>query len=209
MSEDTVLDLFCGAGGFTLGCQQAGATVIAGVDNDEKAIETYDHNFDHPAYQYDLAETEPATFAVETGISTEDVDGIVGGPPCQGFSTANLQRDEDDPRNNLVFRYARYVDYYQPDWFVMENVTGIESIDDGETIELLYEDFEQAGYDVNHATLNAADYGVPQKRRRVFFVGVHEQTEGKPQFPEPTHAPKDQIDQTATTSSQAGVPADD
>jgi len=115
---------------------------------------------------------------------------------CQGFSTANQNRDEDDPRNNLVFRFANYVDYYRPDAFVMENVTGIESIDDGETIDLLYDEFEASGYSVNHQTLNAADYGVPQKRRRVFFIGVHESVGDEPQFPEPTHAPADQIDQT-------------
>lgn len=211
MSDETqqVLDLFCGAGGFTLGVQRAGATVIAGVDNDEQALETYNANFDHEGYNINLAETEPATFSVETGIRVEDVDGIVGGPPCQGFSLASHDRDPDDPRNNLVFRYATYVDYFQPNWFVMENVTGIESIDDGETIELLYDDFQQAGYKVDHATLNAADYGVPQKRRRVFFVGVHEDADNEVQFPEPTHAPAGEIDQTNVTSGQAGVTADD
>ena len=210
MSEANVLDLFAGAGGFTLGVQRAGANVIAGVDNDEQALETYNANFEHEGYNYDLAETEPATFAVETEIYREDVDGVVGGPPCQGFSTANHDRDEDDPRNNLVFRYAKYVDYFQPDWFVMENVTGIESIDDGDTIELLYEDFQQAGYKVDHATLNAADYGVPQKRRRVFFVGTHIATDADPQFPEPTHAPASEIEApSADTSAQTGVTADD
>jgi DNA (cytosine-5)-methyltransferase 1 len=155
-------------------------------------------------------------------VSCEDFDGVVYNLEvaddnsycthlaalhnCQGYSTANLQRHEDDPRNNLVFRFAQYVAYYQPRSFVMENVTGIESIDDGETVELLYEDFEGAGYDVDHATLNAADYGVPQKRRRVFFVGVREDVDGGPRFPKPTHAPPSEIDQT---SSVSGVVADD
>jgi len=124
---------------------------------------------------------------------------------CQGYSRANLQRDEDDPRNNLVFRFARYVDYYQPEAFVMENVTGIESIDDGETVELLYEDFEQAGYDVDHATLNAADYGVPQKRRRVFFIGTRSDIEREPQFPDPTHAPSSEIDKTSSAGAFGDV----
>jgi site-specific DNA-cytosine methylase len=116
---------------------------------------------------------------------------------CQGFSTAQANRDPDDPRNNLVFRFARYVDHYQPESFVMENVTGITSIDDGETVELLCEDFRQAGYSVEYATLNAADYGVPQKRRRVFFVG---QQDGEPAFPEPTHAPSEEIDEPTVTA---------
>lgn len=207
MTRDTqtVLDLFCGAGGFSLGCENTGYEVLAGVDNDETAIETYDENFNHQAYQYDLAETEPAMFAFETGIYSEDVDIVVGGPPCQGFSLANVERDENDPRNNLVFRFATYVEYYQPRSFVMENVTGIESIDDGKTIELLYEDFQESGYDVDHATLNAADYGVPQKRRRVFFVGVRNDIEAEPTFPEPTHAPESEI----TETEDVGVVVDD
>jgi DNA (cytosine-5)-methyltransferase 1 len=168
--------------------------VIAGVDNDETAINTYNENFAHEGYQYDLASTDPAMFAFETGVYPSDVDIVVGGPPCQGFSLANVERDKDDPRNNLVFRFARYVDHYQPRSFVMENVTGIESIDDGETIELLYEDFKTNGYNVDHTTLNAADYGVPQKRRRVFFVGVRNDIDAGPTFPEPTHAPRDEID---------------
>jgi len=189
------LDLFCGAGGLTLGFENAGYNVIAGVDFDEMAIETYDENFDHEAINEDLAETDPEDFAVEYDIHPTDVNYIGGGPPCQGYSTANLQRDEDDPRNNLVFRFAEYVDYYQPRAFVMENVTGIETIDDGATVELLYGEFEDMGYGVDHAVLNAADYGVPQKRRRVFFVGAREDVDGQPQFPEPTHSPPSEIGQ--------------
>lgn len=189
----TVLDLFCGAGGMTLGYLRAGYDVIAGVDYDETAIETYRENFNHPAYQCNLAQVDPGEFASDTGITPDDVTDIGGGPPCQGFSEANLQRDEEDPRNNLVFRFARYVEYYQPERFVMENVTGIETIDGGETIDLLYDDFESSGYDVNHTTLNAANYGVPQKRRRVFFVGVRKDVDGTPQFPDPTHAPPNEL----------------
>ena len=200
MSEANVLDLFAGAGGFSLGVERAGATVLAGVDFDEQALETYDANFDHPAYNYNLAETDPADFDAKTGIRPHMVDGIVGGPPCQGFSLSNTNRCKDDPRNNLVFRYAAYVDYYQPDWFVMENVTGIKSIDDGETIDLLYDDFHEAGYTVNHQTLNAADYGVPQKRRRVFFVGAHEDADTEVAFPEPTHAPRSELDMDTQTA---------
>lgn len=204
--SQTVLDLFCGCGGLTLGFEQAGFDVIAGVDHDETAIETYEHNFEHRAIREDLGAMDPSDFAEKYDIHPEDVDVVGGGPPCQGYSTANLQRSEDDPRNNLVFRFAEYVDYYQPCSFVMENVTGIESIDDGETIELLYEAFEDAGYEVDHTTLNAADYGVPQKRRRVFFVGVREDVDGEPTFPEPTHAPPSEIEQT---TESVGAVADD
>jgi len=204
-SSQSVLDLFCGAGGMTLGFEQAGYDVIAGVDNDETAVETYERNFDHRGVQEDLVAIDPPQFELRYDIEPDDVDIVVGGPPCQGYSTANLQRDEDDPRNNLVFRFARYVEYYQPRSFVMENVTGIESIDDGETIELLYDAFEEAGYDVDHATLNAADYGVPQKRRRVFFVGVRDDVDSEPQFPETTHAPQSEIESQNETRATVSV----
>jgi DNA (cytosine-5)-methyltransferase 1 len=200
------MDLFAGIGGFTLGVQQAGYDVVIAADNDETAVATYNENFDHDCVQCNLAVTSPEDFAEMYDIRPEDIDLVVGGPPCQGFSTANLGKSPDDPRNNLVFVFANYVAYFRPDCFVMENVTGIEPVDDGETIERLYDDFEAAGYAVEHTTLNAADYGVPQKRRRVFFVGVHESVDGEPQFPEPTHAPPSEIH---TTSSDGQVVADD
>jgi len=201
----TALDLFCGAGGFTLGLQRAGYDVIAGVDYNEQAVQTYDENFDHPAYQYNLAEVNPLQFDLETGIQKDNVQCLAGGPPCQGFSRSNLQRDSDDPRNNLVFRFARYVDYYQPKQFVMENVKGIQTIDDGETIRLLCEDFRGAGYRVKNRVLHAADFGVPQKRERMFFIGLRDDIDGEPQFPERTHAPRDEIQQPTTQA----VTADD
>jgi hypothetical protein len=158
-----------------------------------------------------------------SSVSCEDFDGVVYNLEvaddnsycthlaalhnCQGYSTANLQRDEDDPRNNLVFAFVEYVTHYQPQSFVMENVTGIESIDDGKTVELLYETFQSAGYEVDHATLNAADYGVPQKRRRVFFVGVRDGVDGQPIFPEPTHAPASELQ--AEQGDDSAVIADD
>lgn len=188
-----VLDLFAGAGGMSLGFSNGGFDVIAGVDVDDKALETYDRNHDAEAINCDLATVDPQEFANEYDIHKGDIDGVVGGPSCQGFSVANHDRDPDDPRNNLVFRFAKYVGYYQPDFFVMENVTGLKSIDDGETLELLIEDFEDRGYDVEWSVLNAADYGVPQKRKRVFVIGVHEDVDGEPTFPEPTHAPKKEV----------------
>jgi len=158
------MDLFCGAGGMSLGLERAGYNVIAGVDYDDDAVKTYDENFDHDAYQYDLSEISPLQFSIETDISPSDVNVLGGGPPCQGFSRSNLERSVDDSRNNLVFRFAKFVSYYQPRVFIMENVRGIDSIDDGETIELLCDDFRDSGYTVDYQLLNAAEYGVPQKR---------------------------------------------
>ena len=183
----SVLDLFCGAGGFSLGCERAGCDVLAGVDNDDRALETYSVNFDHPAYEYDLSETDPATFASETGIQRGDVDMIVGGPPCQGFSEANLERTKGDERNELVFRYQEYVEYYQPCWFAMENVPGITSIDDGVLLNQLCENFERAGYNVAYDVCDAAQYGVAQHRERTFVIGTRSDAGEVPQFPTPTH----------------------
>jgi DNA (cytosine-5)-methyltransferase 1 len=189
--SQSVLDLFCGAGGLSLGFENAGFDVIAGVDNDEDAVETYRRNHEGRAIQCDLANTRPEVFAETHDIEAEDVDGTVGGPPCQGFSSANNERHVNDERNNLVFAFVDYVRHYEPEWFLMENVTGLKGIDDGETLELLVSDFEGAGYTVDWTILNAADYGVPQKRRRLFVQG---QRDGSPTWPEPTHAPPKEIE---------------
>lgn len=196
LQSDKAIDLFCGAGGLTLGLQQAGYDVIAGIDTDEQALETYNHNFDHRGIQCDLVAIDPPQFHDTYEISPEDVDVLGGGPPCQAFSRAG-SRDEDDPRANLVFRFATYVNYYQPRTFLMENVVGIQSHADGETFELLCEDLREAGYDLHCATLNAADYGVPQKRERVFLVGVDQEINDTFSFPEPTHGPPTEVRQNS------------
>jgi len=190
----TVLDLFCGAGGFSTGFADAGYDVLAGVDHDEDAVATFGANHDAAAIQADLTEQTPAEFAERYDIHPEDVDVIVGGPPCQGFSTANLDRHVADERNNLVFVFAEYVAHYRPEAFVMENVTGITSVDDGTLFERLLADLREAGYVVDHEVLNAADYGVPQKRRRMFVQGVQEDRGETPTWPEPTHAPRSELD---------------
>jgi DNA (cytosine-5)-methyltransferase 1 len=191
--------LFCGAGGFSVGFTEAGYEVIAGVDTDDDALDTYDANHDADAINEDLTELSPAEFAETYDIYPEDVQVLIGGPPCQGFSTANVDRHVDDDRNNLVFVFAEYVDYYQPESFLMENVTGITSVDDGTLFENLLSDFRSAGYTVDHQVLNAADYGVPQKRRRMFVQGVRD---GSPQWPEPTHAPVSEINTPPTTFAE-------
>lgn len=166
------------------GFERAGHDIIAGVDYDEDAIETFDANHDARAIQCDLASMDPEDFAAKYDIHPEDVDGIGGGPPCQGFSGANHERSVDDPRNNLVFRFAEYVAYYQPEFLLMENVTGLKSIDDGETLSLLVDELEAADYTVEYKILNAADYGVPQKRKRVFVQG---RKDDEVEWPELTH----------------------
>lgn len=124
---------------------------------------------------------------------------------CQGFSLANVERSVDDDRNNLVFVFAEYVDYYVPETFLMENVTGITSVDDGTLFETLLGDFRTSGYTVDNRVLNAADYGVPQKRKRMFVQGVRD---GTLQWPEPTHAPPSELE-TETEAFPALSVSDD
>lgn len=186
----TVLDLFCGAGGFSVGFERAGYDVIAGVDVDETAIRTYDENHDSRAIQQDLTEFTPTQFAATYDIHPSDVDVVIGGPPCQGFSRANIDRSLDDERCNLVFVFAEYVDYYDPDVLLMENVKGIQTGEREELFDRLLDNFRDSGYTVGWRVFNAADYGVPQTRERVFVQGV---LDGTLSWPASTHVPEDEI----------------
>jgi len=189
-SKIKVLDLFCGAGGLSKGFEQAGFEVIAGVDCKELFLETYEENHDGMAIQADLMEVTPGEFFDENPLDEEEIDVIIGGPPCKGFSIAG-KRDPEDERNNLVDKFIDFVEHVQPKMFLMENVTGIKTMKDGKVLNLIMKRFENAGYErAQHETLNSADYGVPQERRRVIFLG---RIDGKvPTYPERTHGPKGQ-----------------
>jgi len=189
--QPRVLDLFCGGGGFSLGVENAGYDVIAGVDINDAAMQTYEENHDSRAIQQDLTAMSPAQFADEYDIPPTEVDGVIGGSPCQGFSPANIHRSLEDERCNLVFVFAEYVAYYEPDVFVMENVKGIQTGEREKLFERLLDDFCEAGYVVDWRVLNAADYGVPQTRERVFVSGV---LDGNVGWPERTHAPATEIE---------------
>ena len=120
-------------------------------------------------------------------LGQDDVDVIVGGPPCQGFSSIRPFRstNDDDPRNSLFEEYASFVNYFRPKVFVLENVVGLATHKDGETIEIMQECFRAVGYNCEWRLLNAANYGVPQKRERLIMIGGRDGA--KPRFPEPTH----------------------
>jgi DNA (cytosine-5)-methyltransferase 1 len=179
-----VLDLFCGAGGCSDGFTRAGAEVIAGVDADEAAVETFAANHDATALQRDLTAETPAAFDETTSIDTDGVDIVVGGPPCQGFSMAAKSRDVDDERNNLVFVFADHVDHLDPEHVLMENVTGLARGEMQDIFDRLLDEFEAMGYTVESRVLNAAEYGVPQRRNRLFIQGTRD---GTPSWPDPTH----------------------
>lgn len=168
MTSLKCLDLFCGAGGFSQGFSEAGIDVIAGIDHWDTAIETYQRNHKHLALCQDLSQFSPETFASTSGISS--VDLIIGGPPCQGFSIAG-RRDATDPRNSLFMAFVDYLNFFRPKAFLMENVLGILSMKtaSGEAcVNIIMEQLTQH-YKVIILKLNASDFQVPQKRRRVIF----------------------------------------
>lgn len=158
-----VVDLFCGCGGMSLGFELAGNNVLAGFDNWDKAIQVYSENFTHPVYKTDLKDVDAAAEVVDDFHP----DMIVGGPPCQDFSSAG-KRDEDNGRGDLTVCFAKIVSSIAPEWFVMENVARItrtKKLADAKRI------FAEAGYGMTQCVLDASRCGVPQARKRFFLVG--------------------------------------
>ena len=185
----TVIDLFSGCGGLALGFKWAGFKTLLASDVDENCEKTYTHNFpDVPFIKDDLRNI--TSKQIKNQIS-ESVDVVVGGPPCQGFSLANKNRNKvkDDPRNELFYEFVRVVTDLQPKAFVMENVRGLLSMQKGKVIKLMKEEFENAGlgYQVDYKVLLASDYGVPQNRQRVIMIGIRKDLDKAPVFPEKTY----------------------
>lgn len=170
----TVLDLFCGCGGLSLGFTKAGFKVIRAVDNNEAALNTYNANFDSHAIRLDLSRS--------VDLPTASV--IIGGPPCQGFSSAGL-RKVNDHRNSLVSGFAEIVSMLRPTAFVFENVEGFLTAEDGTRVLELLKPLIETGYRIHVRKVNAANYGVPQHRKRVIAIGG---LGWNPSVPEPTHA---------------------
>jgi DNA (cytosine-5)-methyltransferase 1 len=177
-----VLDLFCGAGGLSAGFAREGFNIVGGVDAEAAFAETFGYNHDAPFIEADLSDVTGQEILDEIGYDPGDLDGVIGGPPCQGFSLAGAKTDPADERNFLVTNFIKSVYEIRPDWFVMENVPRITTMEDGKVLEYLLAQFEKTGYSTEWAVLNAADYGVPQNRKRAFFVG-HRTVDGI-EFPE-------------------------
>ena len=139
-----VLDLFCGAGGLSKGFELAGFEVVGGVDFNQAAIDTYNHNFPNAkGYCCDLMNMEKEDIKNQFG-DLKDVDVIIGGPPCQGFSSANRQQNElNDPRNKLFFQFLKFVEMAEPSAVIIENVRGIVTKDNGYAKNRIYELFEE------------------------------------------------------------------
>jgi DNA (cytosine-5)-methyltransferase 1 len=170
----TVLDLFCGAGGLSLGLDRAGLTTILAVDNNKAALQTYSANLGCRAVKLDLSKE----------VTLPQTTVVVGGPPCQGFSSAGL-RQRDDHRNSLVGCFARKVAELRPLAFFFENVEGFLTAEGGDRVIELLEPLIRAGYRIHLRKINAANYGVPQHRKRVVAIGG---LGWNPSFPLPTHS---------------------
>lgn len=163
----TLVDLFCGSGGMSLGFNRAGFKTIFANDIEPSCIETYMYN--HPEVDPNkilLGDIKDIAHTVKEYTQDTVVDAVIGGPPCQGFSNANKQRIIDDPRNRLYKEYVEVVSQVKPKFFVMENVIGMKNI-----ANQIIEDFNNVGYTVDYDIFNAADFGVPQNRKRIIFIG--------------------------------------
>jgi DNA (cytosine-5)-methyltransferase 1 len=167
-----VLDLFSGCGGISLGFKLAGFNISGGVDIDTDSIKTFQKNFPKSkAICESLLEYSDEKIIEDFG--DKEIDVVVGGPPCQGFSSANRwNKENEDPRNKLFFEYLRFVELLKPKAVVIENVRGILTRDKGFAKNRIEKLLKDLGYTVDCKVLNASDYGVPQNRLRAFFVAI-------------------------------------
>lgn len=191
--KPTVIDLFCGAGGMSEGFRQAGFNVVWANDFEEKFCKT--HSLNHKGCKSVSGDIRKITSErIRKDIGKKTVDVIIGGPPCQGFSHAG-KRDKKDPRNSLFMEFIRIVKDLQPKWIVMENVLGILTMttEKGESVkDIIKNELEHAdGYKVKFFKLTSSNYGVPQKRRRVFFIATN--TGKAIEEPEQTHSEKPKV----------------
>lgn len=176
-----LISLFSGAGGMDLGFEKAGFTVVAANEFDKKIWATYEKNHKAPLIRGDIRE-------IGSDMFPDDVDGIIGGPPCQSWSEAGSLKGIEDARGQLFYEYIRLIRDKQPKFFVAENVSGMMAKRHSEAVENIVHHFETAGigYDVHIKMLNANDFDVPQDRDRVFYIGFRKDlgiTDFK--FPEP------------------------
>ncbi|MEY8199717.1 MAG: DNA (cytosine-5-)-methyltransferase [Colwellia sp.] len=174
----TCVDMFCGAGGLSLGLEWAGWEIVSAIDHDKNALNTYklNRNNTEETMQFDLQSEEDRKHcltAIKSRLNGRPLSLLVGGPPCQGFSHAGF-RNHDDKRNDLAVNYLTFADELKPEIFLLENVEGLLTMNKGKVIEDLITSLEEIGYHVSRPVwkLNAEQYGVPQMRRRVFLVAT-------------------------------------
>lgn len=177
-----IISLFSGAGGLDLGLVQAGHRILWANDIDKDAVDTYAHNIGKHIINSDIKDVDIHSLPA--------ADVVVGGFPCQGFSVANMKRSIKDERNTLYLFFYETIQQKQPLFFIAENVKGILSLGKGSVVKQIVTDFDAAGYNVEVHKVNMADYGIPQHRERVLFIGQRKDLGEKMlfEFPKPTHS---------------------
>lgn len=184
-----VASLFCGCGGADLGLlggfnfigkkyKKLNYDIVYAIDFDKYAVETYNKNFKHKAVCDDIANVD--------FLNTPYVDMVIGGFPCQSFSTVNPTKDTNDERANLYKHIVRFLKQKKPKYFICENVKGLLTLQKGNIISKIVRDFKAAGYNVQYKLLKAVEYGIPQRRERVIIVGVRSDLKLDFSYPMPT-----------------------
>jgi DNA (cytosine-5)-methyltransferase 1 len=190
--KPTVIDLFCGCGGLSSGFSQAGFKILGGLDKNDQALVTFQRNFPRArAIAADLSQLEPDTVARRFGLRRGELDCLIGGPPCQGFSKNVPAADRflDDPRNRLMRVFLDFVESLKPRFVLIENVAEVLRAYEGAVSREITGRLNDLGYEVESAVLNSANFGVPQLRRRAFFLASR--TKCVAHLPSPTHTYKE------------------
>ena len=182
MPELTAIDLFAGAGGSSLGIEQAGFDLLLAADNDGQKLKTHDQNLPTPTLQIDLSDVDVSKLPEDK----RKPDYVHGSPPCQGFSTSGTSGV--DERNDLVFDFVDWVSELNPSAVSMENVTGLRDNMPPDYLSSVLSEFERAGYNAKARVLNCADYGIPQSRKRLFILAYEGGGDTSKYFPNPTHS---------------------
>lgn len=197
--KHTVAGLFSGCGGLDLGFINSGFDVVWANDFFKEAVETYKKNIGNHIVLGDITK-------IPSSEIPDNFDVLLGGFPCQGFSIANIKRSMKDERNFLYKEMLRVIKDKQPKYFVAENVKGLLSMQKGKVIEMIVNDFQEIGYDVDYRLLRASDYGVPQHRERVFIIG--NRLGLKNPFPKKTHGEEDGLKPFVSTKEAVGFLSD-
>jgi len=200
MMNKNVVSFFCGCGGFDVGFEKAGYNIVLANDYWEPAVKTFRNNFETPIISDDVREIDNERLQhllSEQNTTADDIDVVIGGPPCQGFSRLNnkqieLDQMEQDDRNTLFHEFLRVANTLDPKVIIMENVRDVinrKMSDDTYVKDAIVKTFNEYDYECEYTVLKAEEYGVPQKRRRIIFYGVRDDVEVDPQmlFPEHTH----------------------
>ena len=187
-SKLNVIDLFSGCGGFSYGFQKSGFNVLMGVDNSDIALKTFkDNHLGSEVHNLDL-HLDSSIDKIVSKLSNKKINVIIAGPPCQGFSLTGT-RKEGDKRNTLFNSVFKLAEKLNPDCFIIENVPGLLNLYNGRAKSRILELCKEIGYECNYQLLYAPDFGVPQIRKRVFFVATKKEI-GVFNFPAPTHTPE-------------------